>query len=88
MPESQKGTIPHRTWLWNASKELLLYYFILVHTLLGKKFSDFVAQRMLEREKQIVMKKSFKVDILPYFAEVVKKSKYVSCNIRFRWLAI
>ena len=34
---------------------------------------------MSDREKKIVMKKNFRVDIFPYFEKVFSESKHVSC---------
>ena len=79
LPESNKGIIPNREWLWNISNIWHFYYWIIVNTLINEKFNKFVSEKMAERKKMFVSRRNFRVDILPYFVSMFKKSKHVSC---------
>ena len=68
--------MPDRNWLWNLSKKL--HKIFLVHSKFKDKFEDWIALKMKEREKMIVLKKNFHVNVLPEFKDAILKSNRVS----------
>ena len=53
--------------------------FQIVNSLLEREFKEFINKVMAEREKYVVFKKNFKVDILPEFVDIFMKTKHISC---------
>ena len=51
LPESNKGIIPNREWIWNIGNIWHFYYWIIVNTLINDKLSKFVSDKTAEREK-------------------------------------
>ena len=51
---------------------------MLVNTLLEEEFTAWVHKRLEDRERYIITKKNFNVNVIPQFAEAVAKSKSVS----------
>ena len=68
--------MPDRDWLWNLGGWLNFNW--LVHTKLKEKFENWISTKMREREKMIVMKKNFQVNVLPEFSDAILKSNRVS----------
>ena len=50
----------------------------IVNTLLEEDFGKFIDEKMSEREKHVVMKRNFKVDIMPEFVKMFASSKLAS----------
>ena len=51
---------------------------MLVNTLLEEEFTAWISKRLEDRERYIITKKNFSVNVIPQFAEAVAKSKSVS----------
>jgi hypothetical protein len=69
LPEYTKGRVPNRSWLCNLR---------IVNSLIPQEFKQLIDKAMSERQKYIVAKKKFEVQIIPELAEKLKKSQHIS----------
>ena len=82
----KKWRMPDRGWIWNLSKINMSYR--VVYSKLKETFSEWIQNKMKEREKMIVMKKNFQVKVLPEFSDAILKSNRVSCNLDHNFVSI
>jgi hypothetical protein len=80
LPEYKKLKKPDRSWLCNVGKSPVQVTSEIVNTLVPKKFKKFIDEAMIERESELVAKKSMEVKALPEFAQLFKESHHVSCK--------
>ena len=59
-----------------------------VYSKLKETFSEWIQDKMKEREKMIVMKKNFQIKVLPEFSDAILKSNIVSCNLDHNFVSI
>ena len=63
LPDYEYSKYPNRVWMWNV-----------VNSLLGKKFQEFIQNKIWECSKKIVMKK-LRIKALPEFIDVLNIQK-------------
>ena len=76
MPKYRKFRMPNRPWVCNISNSI--QFLLIVYTKLGSDFKTLVDGVMKDREKFLIMKRSFDINVLPEFAEGFSKSNRVS----------
>lgn len=67
LPKYEYKKLPNREWLAN-----------IINTLIPAELDAFIAEKLNERVKLVVMKKSLNIKALPEFIEVFKKAKNIS----------